>query len=87
MKGGLAVDPRGLIYEAYQMEIGPEEARAIFFDWAMGAREPVGRSEIETLLAAYGGAQPEHPMTAILREGLVGRSVPRRRPMSIRWRR
>ena len=80
MKGGLAVDPRGLIYEAYQMEIGPEEARAIFFDWAMGAREPVGPVEIAALLAAYGGAQPEHPMTAILREGLVGRPVPRRQP-------
>lgn len=79
MKGGLAVDPRGLIYEAYKMEIGPEEARAIFFDWALGARDPVGPPEIEALLAAYGGAHPDHPMTAILREGLEARPTPRRR--------
>lgn len=83
MKGGLAVDPRGLIFEAYRMEIAPEEARAIFLDWALGAREPVGPAEIEVLLAAYGATQPEHPMTAVLREGLVGRPVPRRRPRAI----
>lgn len=71
MKGGLAVDPRGLIYEAYRMEIGPEEARAIFFDWAMGLPGPVGEGEIRALLEAYAARYPAHPMTAVLSEGLA----------------
>lgn len=62
------LDPRGLIREAYRMEIGPGEARSILLDWALG--QPVaGRAEIAALLDAYGAAQPDHPMTAVLREG------------------
>ena len=35
-------DPRALILEAYRIEgIGPEDCRAIYFDWALGA--PVER--------------------------------------------
>ena len=45
-KGELAVDPRGLIFEAYRMEIGPEDARTIFFDWALGLAEAAGPAEI-----------------------------------------
>lgn len=70
MKGELAVDPRGLISEAYRMEIGPEDCRAIFFDWALGHPAAVGREEVEALLAHYGPGHPEHPMTAVLREGV-----------------
>ena len=84
MKGDLAIDPRGLIREAYRMEIGPADCRTIFFDWALGGSDPAGRSEIEALLAHYGAAQPDHPMTAVLREGLeasppTGRRGRRRR--------
>jgi hypothetical protein len=55
-KGDLAIDPRGLIYEAYRMEIGPAECRSIFLDWALGLPEGTGRAEIRTLLGHYGGA-------------------------------
>ena len=78
-KGELAADPRGLIFEAYRMEIGPKDCRAIFFDWALGMPEGAGREEIAALLAHYGAAQPDHPMTAVLREGLEPPRSRRRR--------
>lgn len=74
------IDPRGLIREAYRMEIGPGEARSILLDWALG-QAVAGRAEIAALLEAYGAAHPDHPMTAVLREGLerAPRDRPRRR--------
>ena len=75
MKGGLPIDPRGLIEEAYRMEIGPEDCRTIFFDWALGLPEGAGRAEVAALLDHYGPRHPDHPMTAVLREG-VGRPAP-----------
>jgi hypothetical protein len=68
-KGELAIDPRGLIFEAYRMELGPEDCRTIFLDWALGL-DGAGRAEIAALLAHYGPRHPAHPMTAVLREGL-----------------
>ena len=66
-KGELASDPRGLILEAYRMEIGPEDCRTIFLDWALG--QPGATPEaLAELLAHYGARQPDHPMTAILRD-------------------
>jgi hypothetical protein len=70
-KGELDIDPRGLIFEAYRMQIGPEECRAIFLDWALGLPEGGGETEVAMLLAHYGAAQPDHPMTAVLREGVA----------------
>jgi hypothetical protein len=79
-KGDLDVDPRGLIYEAYRMEVGPAECRAIFFDWALGVAgaQSAGAAEIARLLERYGAANPDHPMTAVLREGLEAPLPPRR---------
>jgi hypothetical protein len=77
MKGDDPDDPRGLMLEAYRMDLAPAEARAIFLDWALGLPEGGGAAEIARLLARYGAAQPGHPMTAVLREGL---EAPRRRP-------
>ena len=79
MKGDLAADPRGLIFEAYRMEIGPEDCRTIFFDWALGLPEGAGAAEIRALLDHYAPAHPDHPMTAVLREGLAPADHPRRR--------
>ena len=79
MKGALAADPRGLIFEAYRMDIGPEDARTIFFDWALGLAHAAGPAEIRALLDHYGPAHPDHPMTAVLREGLDRPAHPRRR--------
>ena len=64
-------DARGLIHEAYAMEIGPEDCRSIFLDWALGQAEGADhRGLITRLLDHYGTQAPDHPMTAVLREGL-----------------
>lgn len=66
-------DPKGLVREAYRIEgITAGECRSIFLDWALSL--PVGaetKAPIEALLAQYGGAAPDHPMTLTLTEGLV----------------
>lgn len=71
-KGRLAIDPRGLIFEAYRIEgIGPEECRSIFLDWALGTALGADMQAMLTaLLDEYAPANPAHPMTAVLREGL-----------------
>lgn len=72
-KYGLDVDPRGLIHEAYRMDLDAKDCRSIFLDWVLGAGTDPGRSDAERirrLLAAYGNDFPDHPMTAVLREGL-----------------
>ncbi|MEM6617972.1 MAG: hypothetical protein AAF761_10265 [Pseudomonadota bacterium] len=71
-KGGLSVDPRGLIYEAYRIDgITEKECRSIFLDWALGAglAGEAARAALRQLLEAYGA--PEHPMTRVLEEGLA----------------
>ena len=70
MKGTLPIDPRGLIEEAYRMELTPGDCRTVFLDWALGLPEGGGRVEIAALLDHYGPAHADHPMTAVLREGL-----------------
>ena len=72
-------DPRGLIAEAYNMEIGPEDCRSIFFDWALGEAGPEMTAKLDTLVARYRSARPEHPMTAVLLEGRREIDAPRRR--------
>jgi hypothetical protein len=66
------LDPKGLIRESYRIEgIGLGECRSIFLDWAISI--PAGtdaRALIPALLEVYGHA-PDHPMTQVLREGLV----------------
>lgn len=71
MKGRLPIDPRGLIEEAYRMELGPADCRTVFFDWALGLPEGAGHAEVAALLDHYGPGHPDHPMTAVLREGLA----------------
>jgi hypothetical protein len=78
-KGEVAADPRGLIHEAYQMDLGPEDCRTIFLDWALGLPEVPGKPEIRALLEHYGPRSPGHPMTALLRAGLEADAAPRRR--------
>ncbi len=75
---GDALDPKGLIAEAYRIEgIGPEECRSIFLDWALSIREGSdARVMIGALLERHG--REGHPMTDVLREGL-GEAKPERR--------
>ncbi|MGB0505522.1 MAG: hypothetical protein ACPGGK_04930 [Pikeienuella sp.] len=77
-----ALDPRALIVESYRIDgITPADCRTIYLDWALGvdpARDMV--QDTAELLAFHGESEPDHPMTAVLREG-VERSAekPRRR--------
>ena len=66
------IDKTGLIRESYRIEgISIEECRSIFLDWALKLpRELDEKAAISRLLETYGGKNPDHPMTAILREGL-----------------
>lgn len=79
MGKGDAIDPRGLILESYRMEgITEGECRSIFLDWALSLQGDVGAG-IEVLLARHGAADPDHPMTSVLREGRAPAATPRRR--------
>ncbi len=75
-------DPRGLIREAYRMEIEVGECRMIFLDWLLGFDETVGRAEIQALLDRYAPLHPDHPMSQVLRQALAPTEIspsPRRR--------
>ena len=82
-------DPRGLIREAYRIDgITPEEVRSIFLDWALSRpAAPDDREQIAALLAAYGAATPDHPMSQVLREGLDAEPPARGRRGGSRGRR
>lgn len=87
MKGELAIDPRGVIFEAYRMRLGPADCRTIFFDWALGLERGARPEDIRALLDHYGPAHPDHPMTAVLRAGLEPAAAPPRRRGGWRSRR
>lgn len=80
-RGGHPDDPRDLIFESYRIDgIRIEECRSIFLDWAMGlpaGRQP--RDAIVGLLARYQAANPDHPMTRVMINGLGTAEHPRRR--------
>ncbi len=78
-KGDLAADPRGLILEAYRMDLGPEDSRTVFLDWALGLPSEATAEHIAALLAHYAPLHPDHPMTAVLRAGLHRAEAPHRR--------
>lgn len=74
-------DPKALIYEAYRIDgITKPECRTIFLDWALSL--PLERDtkiDLRVLLTKYGAASPDHPMTAVMREGLEEMDRPPRR--------
>lgn len=77
MKGD-ALDPKGLILEAYRIDgISEPECRTIFLDWALTMGEGDLRGPIAALLDRHG--VDGHPMTAVLRAALDGPVTPRRR--------
>lgn len=72
-----ALDPRGLIREAYTMpHLTAAECRSIFLDWALD-RGDDPRPDVRALLARH--AAPDHPMTTVLRAGLSDPPATRRR--------
>ena len=66
-------DPKGLIRESYRIDgSGAAECRSILIDWALSLPEGTEQgTAIRALLARYGDGAPDHPMTALLREGLA----------------
>lgn len=64
-------DPKGLIRESYRIDgISDGECRSILIDWALSLPAELDqRAALEALLAQYGD-QADHPMTALLHEGL-----------------
>lgn len=75
-------DPKGLIREAYAIDgITAAECRSIFLDWALSLKagtEP--RAAMQALLGGYAaGAAADHPMTAVVRDGLSAPVHPVRR--------
>ena len=80
MSKGDAEDPKGLIFEAYQIEgITKPECRTIFLDWALSLPSEFDTTAtIRVLLARY-GSNGDHPMNDVLSEGLISIATPRRR--------
>ncbi len=82
-------DPSDLIHDAYRIEgIGPEECRAVFFDWALGLDAGVDMvAAAKTLHADLAGKNPDHPMTGLLAEASLGMTPGRGRSGRRRGRR
>ncbi len=78
---GDPLDPRGLIAEAYRMDgLAPAECRSILLDWALGRGAAEGDpAALRALHARHATVAPDHPMTAVLAEGLIAHPGPRRR--------
>lgn len=74
-------DPKGLIRESYAIAgITLPECRSIFLDWALSLAEGTDpREAMRVHLAGYGIANPDHPMTLVLTEGLTPGAAARRR--------
>ena len=80
-KGKLAEDPRGLLYEAYQIDgITLADCKTIFLDWALGLDYNIYQLKaVTSALEEYEEDNPKHPMTKVLRDGIVLESKPRKR--------
>jgi len=71
-KGNFLSDPKGLIFEAYNIEdISEPECRSIFLDWALSLDSKFDpMEEIRSYLKYYREFTPNHPMNSVLLEGL-----------------
>lgn len=80
MKGD-PLDPKRLIHESYRIEeISAEQCRSIFFDWALSLPDGADtHAALGVLLQRYEADHSDHPMTQVLRDGLVQMHAPRRR--------
>lgn len=66
------VDPKGLIRESFRIDgIGDAECRSIFVDWALSLEAGTPQGAITALLERYSDQAADHPMLAVLREGLA----------------
>ena len=74
-------DPKGLIYDSYQIEgITPEQCRSIFLDWALSLPDGAETSStLQELLSEYADQYPDHPMNTVMQDGLIKMAAPKRR--------
>ena len=73
-------DPKGLVRESYAIEgITEAECKSIFIDWALSLKVTAPHEAMRALLVHYGEGAPDHPMTAILTQGLAAPTKPQRR--------
>ncbi|MBR9651975.1 hypothetical protein [Thalassovita aquimarina] len=75
------LDPKGLIRESFRIEgIGEPECRSIFLDWALSLPDGSDSQQALPLLIERHASEPDdHPMMAVLREGLGQVGGPKRR--------
>ncbi|WP_371223885.1 hypothetical protein [Roseovarius sp. 2305UL8-3] len=75
------MDHKGLIRESYRIDgITEGECRSIFLDWALSVPDGQdSRAWIAALLEQYRPANPDHPMTSVLAQGLEASKPARRR--------
>ncbi len=74
-------DAKGLIRESYRIaNITASECRSIFLDWALSVPDGSDTHQaLKDIAAHYTPANPDHPMSKILNEGLLQMQQPRRR--------
>ncbi len=73
-------DPKELIFEAFRIEgISDAECRSIFVDWALSVETSDVPAALTRLLARHADAPKDHPMLAVLREGLDKAPAAKRR--------
>lgn len=72
-------DPRGLIAEAFEMDIGAQDCRSIFFDWALAEAGPDQMAKLDRLIDRFRGTHSDHPMFAVLIESKREGAATRRR--------
>lgn len=66
-------DPRALVAEAYRIEgLTVEDARSIFFDWALGLPAGSDAAAAARRLLEHHQGPEEHPMTGLLRDATRG---------------
>ena len=80
-KGKLAEDPRGLLYEAYQIDgISLADCKTIFLDWVLGLDYNIDQIKaVSSALKEYEDDNPKHPMTTVLRDGIELQGKSRKR--------
>jgi hypothetical protein len=67
----IEIDPKGLIKDSYLIEgITSSECRSIFVDWALSIETAEPAPLLEALLERFADMPEDHPMTAVLKEGL-----------------
>ncbi len=66
-----SIDPRGVIFQSYQIEnLTIEEARSIFLEWVLTDLKMDQNEGCTQLWDLYGKMHPQHPMSTLISEGM-----------------